>query len=246
MSTGRIDVHAHLIPGVDDGCQTLGESIECARQFLAAGYTHAFCTPHIWPSFPRNVAVNILRWTADLQTEYDRASVPLRLLPGGEINFQTAWPAMQSLSRMDIVSYGLLGKHVLFDFWADSAPDYLLPAVAHLRSLGLVPILAHPERIRVIQENAALLEKLMDMGLRLQCNTWCLMDRPGMPTRDVSERLLRADKYFLLGTDCHNPSGLPVRFAGVSRAIEMVGEEKVRELTITNPRTLLPPEMRLE
>src|SRR5438477_236070 len=81
---GRIDVHTHLLPGIDDGCTSLEESISCALALVEAGYSHAFCTPHVWPNLPRNNALQISVNTADLQLAFDRASVPLKLLPGGE------------------------------------------------------------------------------------------------------------------------------------------------------------------
>ena len=79
---GRIDVHAHLLPGVDDGCKTVADSVDVGRQLAAAGYTHAFCTPHIWPNLSANTVDNIRRWTAQLQRDYDAAGVGLTLLPG--------------------------------------------------------------------------------------------------------------------------------------------------------------------
>ena len=63
MTTGRIDVHSHLLPNVDDGCSSLAESLECARRMVQAGYTHCFCTPHYWPSLATS-ATNVRKWTA--------------------------------------------------------------------------------------------------------------------------------------------------------------------------------------
>src|SRR6266550_1675211 len=82
---GRIDVHTHLLPGVDDGCADVAESIACGRMLLAAGYSHAFCTPHIWPNLPHNNVEVIAQRTRELQQEFDRAGVTLKLLPGGEL-----------------------------------------------------------------------------------------------------------------------------------------------------------------
>src|SRR4051794_15107533 len=56
---GRIDVHSHLLPGVDDGCASIEDSIACAARMVAAGYTHSFCTPHVWPDLPHNNAGTI-------------------------------------------------------------------------------------------------------------------------------------------------------------------------------------------
>src|SRR5690349_17751445 len=85
---GRIDVHSHLLPGVDDGCATLDESLACARKLVEAGYTHAFCTPHIWPNLPQNTVAEISKRTARLQQAFDEAQVPLKLFPGGELNLR--------------------------------------------------------------------------------------------------------------------------------------------------------------
>src|ERR1041384_2622527 len=83
---GRIDTHSHLIPGVDDGCATLEQSIDCARMFVAAGFSHVFCTPHVWPNHPHVTRDNVGHWTATLQEEFDFQKIPLKLLPGGELN----------------------------------------------------------------------------------------------------------------------------------------------------------------
>lgn len=239
METGRIDVHAHLIPGVDDGCQSVEDALACARMFVEAGYTHAFCTPHVWPSLERNTGPNIGQWTRELQEAIDDAQIPLTLAPGGELNLEGCWPTAHELNPGDVVTYSLAGKYLLFDFWADTLPEYLFPGVEQMLSLGFIPIIAHPERIRVLQRDSSVVERLLKLGLLMQCNTWCLTDRVGTPTRDMSEAWLRAGRYFLLGTDCHNAYTLPIRFEGLRRAIEMVGESAVRELTVINPRKLL-------
>jgi protein-tyrosine phosphatase len=238
MISGRIDVHAHLLPGVDDGCATLDDSVACARMLVAAGYTHACCTPHVWPTLQGNTVVAIRSRTAQLQQQLESIQVPLRLIPGGEINLEWNWPAIGSAPPEQIVSYGLAGKHLLFDFWADTFPDFLPPAVKHLQALGYTLIMAHPERVRAVQDDPAVADRFIEMAILLQCNTWCLTDPTGTPTRDVSERLLRAGRYFLLGTDLHDPATLPIRIEGLRRAIELVGDDAINQLTIANPRQL--------
>jgi hypothetical protein len=74
----------------------------------------------------------------------------------------------------------------------------------------------------------------------LQCNLQCLGDPPGAATRQTAERYLREDRYFMLGSDLHNLASLPIRMSGLQRAIEMVGEEKVWQLTRDHPRLLIP------
>jgi protein-tyrosine phosphatase len=234
---GRIDVHSHLLPGIDDGCETLEESLACARVLVSEGYTQSFCTPHIWPNLPLNTVDNIRRRVSDLQISLEQADIPLRLFPGGEINVRedTLKTAPEAL-----VSYDMAGRFVLIDLWAESIPPFFAPNVRWLQSRGVKVILAHPERMRAVQLDPSLVEYFQELGLLLQGNLQCLGDPPHALTRQVAERYLAEDRYFMLGSDLHNLKSLPIRMAGLHRAIEAVGEEKAWSLTSMNPRTLLP------
>lgn len=234
---GRIDVHSHLLPQVDDGCRTLEESMACAREMVAAGYTHSFCTPHVWPNLPDNNVAEITRRVGRLQGAFDDAGIGLKLIPGGEINLREDTP---QTAPEELVTFGMAGKYVLFDIWADRLPPFFAPAVRWLQSRGLTAILAHPERMRAVQVEPGLMDRFRDMGLLLQGNLQCLGDPPGTPTRDLGERFLLEGRYFLLGSDLHNLPSLPIRLAGLRRAIELVGEAGVATLTGENPRVLLP------
>jgi len=105
---GKIDVHAHLLPGVDDGCADCQESIACARVLVEAGYTHAFCTPHVWPDLPHNNVQGIAQSVTNLQTELDRAQVGLQLLCGGEMNLLNLGAGIMPLAKSQIVTYPCL------------------------------------------------------------------------------------------------------------------------------------------
>ncbi|HEY7115205.1 MAG TPA: CpsB/CapC family capsule biosynthesis tyrosine phosphatase [Tepidisphaeraceae bacterium] len=239
---GRIDVHTHLLPGVDDGCTSVAESIACGFALVDAGYTHAFCTPHVWPNLPENNSREIRQRVRDLQREFDRAGVQLTLLPGGENNLMSAWPDIQDKPRWEVVSYAQGGRWVLFDFWAETASqvrERVEPAVRHLRGQGFELILAHPERIAAIQSDAQVLDRLTGLGVKLQLNSWCLTERKGTPKRDVAESLLREGRYFLIGTDLHRLSGMGARVEGLAIAERLVGRDEVERLTVTNPRQLM-------
>src|SRR5437016_2950603 len=233
---GRIDVHAHLLPGVDDGCADLNESITCARMLLEAGYSHAFCTPHIWPNLPENKPDVIAQRTKELQNEYDRAAVSLKLLPGGELNLRSE---MLNWNRQQIPTYSMKGAYCIFDLWADKLPPFFWPVVEHLQSLDLKVIVAHPERMRAVQDDLSVVDQFLERGLLLQGNLQCFSDPIGSSTRRSVEKLLTERRYFLLGTDTHRPDTLPVRLTGLKKAIELAGTHYIDELTIKNPRMLI-------
>jgi protein-tyrosine phosphatase len=235
--TGRIDVHSHLLPGLDDGCRNLDESIACARMMAGAGYTHSFCTPHIWPNLPDNTIANIPRYTAELQAALDEAGVALKLIPGGELNLRadTPWTQVDAL-----VSFGMARKFVLIDLWAEKLPPFFRPGIEWLQAQGVKVILAHPERMAAVQREPELADSFSEIGLLLQGNLQCFADPVGSPTRRVAERYLLDGRYFVLGSDLHNLPGLPMRLEGLKRATELVGEDAINRLTIENPRQLLP------
>src|SRR5687767_13847247 len=180
--TGRIDVHAHLLPDVDDGCRTVDQSVACAQLLVEAGYSHAFCTPHIWPNLPNNNIANITRRVSELQAELDRRGVALRLLPGGELNLTAA---IFDTPADRIVTYAMRKKYVLFDLWADVLPAFFEPGVKYLQALGLQPVLAHPERMTAVQKEPELADRFAKMGLLLQGNLQCFSDPASEPTRQT-------------------------------------------------------------
>ena len=235
--TGRIDVHSHLLPGVDDGCVSVEQSLACARLMSAIGYTHMFCTPHVVPSMPAQTVENIAAWTADLQTRLNMAQIPIQVLPGGEINL---WPTLiDDMTPERLITYALAGRHCLVDIWCDRLPDFFEPTIRWLQDQELTVILAHPERMGAVQADPALADYFAELGLLLQGNLQCLNDPPESPTRSVGEKFLREGRYFMLGSDLHELNTLAPRMAGLQNALEMVGKQEVLKLTKENPSKLL-------
>ena len=148
MNFGRIDVHSHLLPGIDDGCPNLEESLACARRMVEAGYTHSFCTPHIWPNLPQNTVEGIASRVVDLQRVLDAANTPLKLFPGGELNLRAD---LVELPPEQIPTYGMARRYCLFDIWVERLPAFFWTTVEWLQSKELKVILAHPERMRAVQ-----------------------------------------------------------------------------------------------
>jgi protein-tyrosine phosphatase len=240
--TGRVDVHTHLLPGVDDGCETVEESVACARALVGAGYTHAYCTPHVWGNLPHNNPREIGTRVAELQGALDRAGVTLTVLPGGEHNLLSSWPASGERAREEVVTYGMLGRYVLFDFWTDDGAvvrERVEPAARGLRERGYELILAHPERIEALQRDERALDRLTELGVKLQLNSWCLSEPRGDRRREMAERLLKEGRYFLIGTDLHRSTSMAARLKGLEVAEELVGAREVELLTVENPRGLM-------
>jgi protein-tyrosine phosphatase len=237
QTIGRIDVHSHLLPGIDDGCKTMEESLACAARMVEAGYTHSFCTPHIWPSLPGNTVSSIPPATGALQAALAEAGIGLTVMPGGENNLRTQTP---TIPGKELVTYGMAGKYLLFDFWADRLPPFFEAGLAHYQSQGFTAILAHPERLNLVQRDPDIVERFEEMGLLLQGNLQCFSDPRGADTRRCAERFLAEDRYFMLGSDLHGLATLDCRLAGLERVAELVDEATLWRLMRDNPMKLIP------
>src|SRR5688572_21397953 len=161
---GWVEVHSHLLPGVDDGCRDLAESVACARVLVGEGYTHAFCTPHVLPQFAENTRAGILAGVERLQKRLDDEGVGLTVLPGGELTLACrGYGPTQIRRREDVITYGMAGRWVLFDFWEDDpvvAWTILEREVGRLREWGFELICAHPERIGAVHRDPLLVARL--------------------------------------------------------------------------------------
>ena len=229
--TGRIDVHGHLLPGLDDGSRSYIESIEIARRMAQAGYSHLTCSPHIWPGKVYAPSFIVER-VALLQAKLDEAGVAIRLIAGGELNLIDL--DLFSMADEEIPTYGMAQRYVLFDFWSDELPDDYWERIDRLRALGATPIQAHPERIAAFQYQPELIDELAARGVLLQGNLQCFSDKAGTRMRMCAERWLAAGRYFVLGSDLHRLDTLKIRLDGLQRATDIVGEAEVDRLTITN------------
>ncbi|MFI5380035.1 MAG: tyrosine-protein phosphatase [Tepidisphaerales bacterium] len=233
---GLFDTHCHILPGIDDGCETPAASLECARALVGAGYTQAFCTPHIWPNLAHfNRPGDIARLVAVLQQALDNASVPLKLYPGGELSMRPDWLDM---TREQIVTYNLAGRFCLFDVWLDDIPPHFEPCVRFLQGHGLKVILAHPERMKVTHTHPEVMDWFAGIGLLFQGNLQCFGDDDSAMTRQLAERFLREGRYFMLGSDTHNLRSFDIRLRGLARVRQIADEATIRRLMVENPALL--------
>src|SRR5439155_26469365 len=194
-------------------------------------------TPHIWTSYGNSIE-SIPPHVSRLQAMLDAEVIELRLIAGGEINLR---PEYSSATPSDqVVTYALARKFALIDMWHERIPEYVGPSIRWLQSLGLKVILAHPERMRAVQDDPAVIEFFTSLGVLLQGNLQCFSETVTAQTRRTAERLLAEGKYFLLGSDLHGLETLPPRLAGLERARQLAGDKIIDQLTRENPRQLLP------
>jgi protein-tyrosine phosphatase len=235
-----IDLHVHLLPGVDDGPPDEAASLTHARRLMLAGVPEATVTPHVGhPSFPVDVAT-IPERTAALQATLDRERIGLRLHAGGEIHPQAA-PQLGA-RELDLIANGPRGaRWVLLEVPFAGIDAGFLAGCANVRSHGFGIVVAHPERAAGFLDAGldALAPELV-RGAVLQVSVCSLLGHHGEEARTAGEHLVGAGLAYLLASDGHGghrshtlgAGGELARRAGASGV-------RARQLTEANPAFLL-------
>jgi protein-tyrosine phosphatase len=229
-----IDLHSHILPGVDDGPATLEESLEIARRAAADGVRVIAATPHVRDDYPTRPAT-MERLVGELRTAIAGEGIDIDLRPGGEIAID--W--LDRLSDDDLVSFGLAGSrhYLLLEFPYAGWPLSLHEWVFRLVTRRITPVIAHPERNADVQANPDELRPLVDAGALVQITAASLDGRIGRSSRAAAKALIEQGLAHLLASDAHTPD---IREAGLLAAAEAVGDaDLARWLTLEMPTAIV-------
>jgi protein-tyrosine phosphatase len=205
-----VDIHCHLLAGLDDGPRTLQDALRMCRIAWEDGTRAIAALAHIGPQWPEATPRRILEATRQLAAELDRAGLPLAVFPGAEVmgrpDIEDAWQQGKLLSMADRRSYLLieLPPGVLVDF------GDLIRRVARL---GVRPILAHPERDPQLLHRAGAIEELLRLGCLVQVSAESITNPPCRADGRAVKRWLRRGIVHLVGSDGHSPGQRPPRMA---------------------------------
>ena len=232
-----VDLHSHILPGLDDGAADLDESLEIARAAVADGIRLIAATPHVrddYPTTPDAMEEGVAQLTAALKQN----GIALELVPGGEIDLDR----LRELTRGDLKRFtlGATGRYLLLETpytgWPLSFPDIVFRAT----TAGFTPVIGHPERNAAVQQGSARLAELVQAGALVQITAASLDGRLGTRTRSCARRLLDAELVHLVGSDAHSAA---VREVGLSRAVAEIGDEGLaRWLTEDVPAAIVAGE----
>jgi protein-tyrosine phosphatase len=184
--SGFVDVHTHVLPGVDDGTRTLEEAVATAAEAVAAGVEAMVATPHVRDDYPTS-ADTIADGVAALRRELRDRSIPLELHPGAEL----ALERVAAIDPAELRRYSLAGgPYVLVEFPYRGWPAGAEAVAATLLRNGFTPMLAHPERNDAIAERPERLRPLVEAGCFVQVTSGSLTGGLGRTPRRAAEALL--------------------------------------------------------
>jgi len=202
LSWLEVDMHSHLIPGIDDGSQTMEESLHMIKRLSDYGLRKIITTPHIMSEYYRNTPEIINMGLEDLRRAVKKEGISIEIEAAAEYYMDEIF-LDKIKNGEEVLTFG--NKYILVETGFINKPQMLLEIIFQLEMAGYNPILAHPERYQYLIGDKALLQDLTDRRILFQVNLLSLTGFYSKPVKDFSETLVEMGLVRLFGTDCHNP-----------------------------------------
>ena len=234
-----IDLHTHILPGMDDGAQTLAEALEMLQLAQQDGITHLVATPHIYRGpYQELNGEKIRKELSRLSSAAQQAGLEVNLFQGAEVHITHNLIEQIHRYRPDLVINQ--SDYIFIEFPADHVFPGVKDLFFELLSLGLTPIIAHPERNAVFVRQPRILYELVQMGALCQVNSGSFLGYYGEHVRQGVYNLLRFNLVHLMASDCHRPTTIPPLLSeAVELAAEVIGFDEAQALVNDNPRAVL-------
>lgn len=233
-----IDLHTHLLPGIDDGAKSLEEAIQIIKQGKEIGITAICTTPHLSSNFTKDRTEKIMENFLKLQERTSNEKIDIQLYLGSEIDLRIDF---DSVKKFPFFFINQTQKYLFLELPVGEFPPFTEKILFSLLIEGLSPILAHPERSLSKEGDFERIEKLKDSGILIQLNAGSLLGDFGKKIQRGAKRLLEEDLIDFISSDAHDLQRRPITV--MAEALKMVkkklGEEKGFELFERNPKKIL-------
>jgi protein-tyrosine phosphatase len=234
-----IDIHCHLLPGIDDGPPTVEAALALAQALVQDGVTQVVCTPHVFPGRYENWRSSIADEFVRFQAQLRDSGIPLQLHWGGEVRLTPE--VLELLPRNELPFMGEIGgfRTLLLEMPDGQVPLGALNFVRHLLKHRVRPIVVHPERNRGVMEKPERLRPLIEEGCYVQVTAGSLVGGFGERAQAVAAELLTKGWVHAVASDAHNLAGRRPRMRDAADWLtKNYGASTTRELTLLGPAGL--------
>jgi protein-tyrosine phosphatase len=232
-----IDLHSHILPGVDDGARDLETALQMARMAIDDGIEVMACTPHFMPGLYENEAQDIRHRVADLNEVLHEEGMDLALVLGSDAHIR---PDFLSGLRNQTIPTIHGSRYALFEPPHTVMPKRMDELLFNIQVAGYVPILTHPERLKWIEQNYDTIVELANKGVWMQITAGSLTGRFGKRTQYWAQRMLAEGHVSILATDAHNTGSRPPLLAEArDLAAAELGVDEATHLVVTRPECVL-------
>ena len=237
FTKGYIDIHTHILPGVDDGAANTEHGLAMVKLAYENGTRGMVLTPHCRGDVNQNDLASIF---GDFRRQVDRELPEMKLFLGSEIFLGMGVPAVLA-ERQTLTMNG--SRYALVEFCPAALRSQIVTGVWEMVRFGYVPIIAHPERYTAFRKDQSLINEVLRMGALIQLNADSIMGRCGVRTAFFCNRLLKAGKVHFVASDAHDLKSRPPRLETCWRKVSKhYGEEYARQLFYENARQMLDEE----
>lgn len=214
-----IDIHCHILPGIDDGAEDLEMALEMANMAASQGITHILATPHHRNPVFTNKKEQIETAVDRFQIELDKRGIDLIVFPGQEVRIHGE--LMQHIEAGEILFTDLNQTYLLVEFPSSEVPAYTDRLFFELLTAGIRPVIVHPERNAVFMSDINRLERFIQQGCYAQLTTASYLGEFGAEIQRVSQTMIERQLIHLMASDAHRPEGTrSFQMAAAYQAIE--------------------------
>ncbi|MEM1113562.1 MAG: CpsB/CapC family capsule biosynthesis tyrosine phosphatase [Pseudomonadota bacterium] len=232
-----IDLHCHMLPGIDDGAPDLATALEMARIAVADGITVTACTPHIYQGMFDNTHEGIREACDSFRSELAKAAIPLQITYGADIQIVPDLVEGLDNGRLPTLNGG---RYFLFEPPHHIAPPGMLDLVHSVLVAGYVPVITHPERLSYVEDYYEQFRQAHAMGAWLQLTGGSVIGRFGKHVQQISRRFLSDGLTHLLASDAHNTGNRdPELSEAREAAAELVGAAEAERLVLHRPQAII-------
>lgn len=232
-----VDIHSHLIPNVDDGSKSVEETFMLIKEADRAGITDIILTPHyIVNSYEQNANTLILL-KDKLQQILDKDKINVKLHIGMEVYITDNLIDLLKQNKLLTLANS---KYLLMELPLNTNVQYLDMVIFKLIENNIIPIIAHPERYKFVQEDPSKVRELIDSGCLIQSNIGSILGIYGKKAKKTIKYLLKNDLINFIATDTHRKNTIyPLLEKGIKKIKKITGKEKAEELTNLNVQKIL-------
>jgi protein-tyrosine phosphatase len=232
-----IDLHSHLLPGIDDGAKDLATSLAMARVASSDGISTIACTPHILAGVYNNNGPAIRRAVTQLAESIAKAGIPITLVTGADVHIAPDLDVRLRDGRALTLNNS---RYLLLEPPHHVLPPRLEDLIFGLQAAGYVPIVTHPERLSWIEGHYDLIGRLVSSSVLMQITAGSVMGRFGRGPRYWAERMLDEGLCHLLATDAHNTEQRAPRMAEARDVVaQRLGDDEAINLVLRRPQGIL-------
>jgi len=232
-----IDLHSHILPGIDDGAKSLDMSLAMARIAADDGIRVMACTPHIYPGLYMNDAAGIVAARDALQASLDEQGIPLQLVTGADVHLV---PGLLEGLRAGTVPCLNNTRYLLLEPSHHVAPPRFAESVFELVAAGYVPVITHPERLTWVEDHFKVFVDLTRQGAWMQVTAGALTGLFGARAKYWGERFVGEGLTHIIATDAHSTGRrIPVLSEARAVAERLLGREEADLLVQGRPAALL-------